>query len=342
MNQNKLKIAVVGTGKVAVGNYLPALSKYDDVQLGCYNRTTEKAQKAVEDFSGHLLESLEDVAAWEPDAVLVLTSEKARFATAMQLIELGLTRLFFEKPLVARNGQAHVDEQDFELGCQVMQAAHEHQCQTAMIFNYRFFEQTQMAKQIATDRQFGQVVNFMGMVHYACWSHCIDLVHHFAGDLAQITALQGTVAREGQGINAPDIGATLQMTNGAMGTLVGTAAMSWQHPLYELTLNFEHGRIHMRDIDGSMEILDRKKNVHETHTLTRNDSRWQQYSDSFAQSLGAYLESLRTQSLPPVPGLAGLRELQTEAALKRSISQKRPVHVQQELSFPSKFCESVM
>jgi hypothetical protein len=33
-----------------------------------------------------------------------------------------------------------------------------------------------------------------------------------------------------------------------------------------------------------------------------------------------------------VPGLAGLEELQFEAALRRSIAQKRPVEVQQEFA----------
>jgi predicted dehydrogenase len=341
MNQKKLKIAVVGTGNVATGNYLPALAKHEDVQLCCYNRTAAKARQVAQTFNAQYLESLEDVAAWQPDAALVLTSEMARFDTAMQLVDLGLPRLFFEKPLVARNGQAHVDEQDFELGCQLMQAAQKRQCQTAMIFNYRFFEQTRTAKQIAIQRQFGQVVNFMGMVHYACWSHCIDLVHHFAGDLKQITALQGDIMRKGQGITAEDVGASMQMSNGAIGTLVGTAAMSWQHPLYELVLNFEHGRIHMRDIDGTMEILDHKQNVHETRTITRNDSRWQQYSNSFAHAVNAYLDSLRNQSMPPVPGFAGLRELQTEASLKRSAAQRRPVDVQREFSINLQYSESM-
>ena len=35
---------------------------------------------------------------------------------------------------------------------------------------------------------------------------------------------------------------------------------------------------------------------------------------------------------PPVPGMAGLQELQFEAALKRSIAQGRPVDVAREFA----------
>jgi predicted dehydrogenase len=120
------------------------------------------------------------------------------------------------------------------------------------------------------------------------------------------------------------------MENGATATLIGTAGMPWQHPLYELTISFKNGRIHMRDLDGTLEILDSRSQMQEIYSLSRHTSRWNQYSNSFQKSLHAYLESLRNGQPPPVPGIDGLRELQVEAALKRSIAQRRPVVVQEE------------
>jgi len=61
------------------------------------------------------------------------------------------------------------------------------------------------------------------------------------------------------------------------------------------------------------------------HAVSRHVSRWQQYDASFGKSINAYLQSIRDGAPPPVPGIAGLRELQVEAALKRSIAQQRPV-----------------
>ena len=329
-----LRIAVVGTGKVSRDNYIPYLAGQPDVELGYYNRTHSKALQASAEFGGKVFESLDDVARWNPTAALVLTSETVRYEVGMHLIGAGIPRIFFEKPLVAMHGQAHVTEDDFFKGKAMLDLARERGCETSMVFNYRFFEQTLAAKKAASERSFGPVINAVGLVHYACWSHCIDLIQHFAGSIEEITALSGARQHGDStaGIEVADVVAALRMENGAAGTLIGTAGIQWQHPLYELTLTFENGRIHMRDLDGTLEILDGAGQCHESRSLARHTSRWDQYRDSFKKSLGAYLDSLRHEQAPPVPGLAGLQELQVEAAIKRSIALRRPVLVQQEFA----------
>ncbi len=325
-----LKVAVVGTGNVSRDNYIPFLAAQQDVEIGYYNRTRDKAEKLASQYGGEVFETLDDVAAWKPTTALVLTSETVRYEVGTHLIGAGVPRLFFEKPLVAVHGQAHVSEEDFQKGKSMLAMARERGCETAMVFNYRFFEHTLAAKKAVADRNFGLVINAVGLVHYACWSHCIDLIQHFAGGVEEITALPGARQHVWGSIEASDVVAALRMENGATGTLIGTAGLKWQHPLYELSLTFENGRISMRDLDGALEILDGAGQGQELRTLSRNTSRWDQYRDSFKKSLGAYLDSLRSGLPPPVPGAAGLQELQVEAALKRSIVLKRPVLVQQE------------
>jgi predicted dehydrogenase len=129
---------------------------------------------------------------------------------------------------------------------------------------------------------------------------------------------------------ATDVVAAFRMETGATGTILGSAGMSWRHPLYELVLTFEHGRLHLRDLEGTLEILDGKSDYHETRSLSRHTSRWKQYEESFGHSLTAYLNSLRNGAPAPIPGLDGLMELQFEAALKRSISERRPVDLPKE------------
>jgi predicted dehydrogenase len=63
----------------------------------------------------------------------------------------------------------------------------------------------------------------------------------------------------------------------------------------------------------------------------RDRSRWDHYNASFGKALAAYLHSMRQGESPPVSGKDGLRELQVEAAIRRSIAEKRPVRVQEEL-----------
>lgn len=327
-----LKIAVIGTGKVSRDNYIPYLATQADIELGYYNRTRDTALQVAQEFGGDVFSTLDEVAKWNPTAAMILTSETVRYEIGMQLIDSGVRKIFFEKPLVALHGQAHVSEDDFYKGKAMLDLAQERGCETAMVFNYRFFEQTLAAKRIVAERDFGQVTNAVGLVHYACWSHCIDLIQHFAGDITEIAALSGAVEHRAPSVNiqAPDVVAALRMENGATSTLTGTASMQWQHPLYELIFTFENGRIHMRDLDGTLETLDGSGQLHESRSTVRHTSRWDQYTDSFKKSVAAYLDALRNEQAPPVPGIDGLRELQVEAALKRSIAQRRPVLVQQE------------
>jgi len=326
-----LKVAIVGTGNVAVKNYLPFLARQDDVTLSYHNRTRGKAEHCARQFGGWVADSIDYLMRDSPDIVFLLTSETVRYESALKVLEYSPRRVFFEKPLVAQQGQAHVGEDDYAKGRELLHNAQAAGTETAMVFNYRFFDQTLLAKQLVAQRQFGELTQVSGFVHYACWSHCIDLIHHFGGPVAQITALSGTVERTAPILKAHDLAASFVLVNGAVGTILGTAGISFEFPLFELLLSFEHGRLTFRGLDGDMEVLDYSGVRHETFSLTRVTSRWDQYDRSFEKAVGAYLDSVRTGSEPPVPGISGLRELQFEAALKRSIRLRRPVNVPDEL-----------
>lgn len=321
-----IKIAIVGTGSVARNNYLPFLSKQKDVVLTYYSRTRSKAEECVSAFGGRIANSIRDLLADEPDAVLVLTKETQRFEATMALLEGRPKRLFFEKPLVAQNGQANVSEDDFFKARELLQRAGNAGTETAIVFNYRFFDQTIRAQKAIGDRNFGKLTQASLFVNYACWSHCIDLLHVFGGRASRISALAGNLLYE----NAVDVTGSFQLSNGAVGTILGTSGSPFDLPLYDVIFNFERGNIRFNDLDGPMDIFDSGTRYRESHSLIGNHSRWDQYKASFQKSLAAYLDSIRHGAPPPVPGIAGLEELQFEAGLRRSIAQKRPVEVQQE------------
>lgn len=325
-----LKVAIVGVGKVATQNYLPYLVQQADVQLRYYNRTAAKAVAAAQQFGGQAVTTLAELLADEPDAILVLTNEQDRAAVANALLDFCPKRLFFEKPLVAQQGQANVVEDDFVQGRALLQRAQALGTETAMVFNYRFFDQTIKARQLIASHNLGQPVHCTGLVHYACWSHSIDLMLEFMGPVRTVSALSNQQPRPWGAIQAADVSAALHFANDATGTIIGTCGLDFKLPLYELTFAFERGRIHLRDLDGDLELIDYATGQHEIHALSRNVSRWDQYRASFGKAINAYLATVRENTPPPVPGLAGLRELQFEAAIKRSIGQGKPVLVTEE------------
>jgi len=329
-----IRIGVCGTGSVARNNYLPYLAKQKDVAVTVYNRTPAKAAKLATKFGATAVDTPAALAEAAPDGILVLTREMDRYEAAMALLEYRPKRLFFEKPLVARNDQAHVSEEDFFLGREILENAAACDCETAMVFNYRFFEQTKLARRLIEDRGFGPVLQATALVHYATWSHCLDLAMLFTGPVRTLTALEGSTERSGSGMTAPDVAAAFICEGGAAGTVIGTCGTSFRFPLFELCLSFQGGRIVLRGLDCDMDVFDYGNNRQERIGLTRDKSRWDQYSASFDKSLAAWLDSIRTDSPAPVPGLAGLRELQFEAALRRSARERRPVTLSEEFPLP--------
>jgi predicted dehydrogenase len=329
--QSSIKIGIVGTGNVARNNYLPHLSREEDVRLVYYTRTRSRAEACAAEFGGRVVDSPAALLAEEPDAILVLTRETQRFEATMALLETGRPRrLFFEKPLVAADGQANVAEGDFFAARALLERARAAGAETAMVFNYRFFEQTVRALEVVEERGWGELVQATLWVNYACWSHCIDLLHVFGGPVAQVSALASDVAYGTGEQRGVDVAAAFRLENGGTGTIAGTSGSDFDLWLYEMLLRFEGGILRLNDLDGPLDLLDNERRYAETHTLIGNHSRWDQYRDSFRKSIVAYLDSIREGQPPPVPGLAGLQELQFEAALRRSIAEGRPVNVQAE------------
>ncbi|NMA40176.1 MAG: Gfo/Idh/MocA family oxidoreductase [Lentisphaerae bacterium] len=329
-----LKIAIVGTGNVAANNYLPFLSRQEHVSLSYLSRTKSKAEACQQKFGGKVCDSPAELMADQPDTVLILTNEDQRYDVACQLLEFKPKRLFMEKPLHARLGQAQVTENDFFEARELMRKAEQQGVETAMMFNYRFFEVSAKLREVLAGRDTGPLRQATLYVNYACWSHCLDLLQHFGGDVTTVQALNGTVSYGSGRQQGPDLAAAFLMANGATGTVLGTSGSAFKLSLYHLILNFEHAMIVIDDLDSRLEVNFDNTNYRESYSLLPNFSRWNQYSSSFEKALAAYLQSLEQNVPPPVPGRAGLAELQLEAALRRSARLQAAVNVQQDFPMP--------
>jgi len=327
----KLKIAVVGTGHVATKSYLPYLSKRNDVELFYNDQASERAEECEKQFGGKATKSHAELMSYDPDTVLLLTHETQRLAAATSLIDFHPRRMFFEKPLVAKNGQANVCEEDFFDAKNLLIRLKKENVETGMNFNYRFFDQTRRLRELIASKPLGKLLQTTLFVNYACWSHCIDLLQCFGGKAKTITALSSH-AVYGDGKQSPDIAAAFELESGATGAILGTSASSFFAGLYTCVMNFEGGLVEFSDLDANLSIQMKESHHAETYSLCPNFSRWNQYSDSFAKSLEAYLDSIIRNVPPPVTGINGLEELQFEAGIRRSAALRRPVNVQEEFS----------
>jgi predicted dehydrogenase len=320
-----MEIAVIGVGKVAQDNYIPTLLRHKDVSLTCYSRTSERTEAVAEKFGIRSARTLDELFERKPEVVFNLTHVEQHLESTRSLLSFKPKRLFLEKPLVAKNGQAHVMQEDFWDGKKLLLEAQGAGAETAMVFNYRFFDQIQRAKRLIEERSLGEVISVVALTHFACWSHSIDLIMYFAGPIREICAQQGSRPYPFEDAETIDVTASFVTDKQATGSLLGTSGLHLNFPLFELTVNFERGRIHFRDLDQDMEVLDYNGNVRELFSQVRHESGWTKYNESFEKSVDAYLTSVREGAPPPVPGIAGLLELQVEASLKRSIAERRPV-----------------
>jgi predicted dehydrogenase len=325
-----LRIGIVGIGKVALKNYLPWLAKQSGVSLCYYSRTVSSADEAVKRFGGYRVESLKELADSHPDVIFILTNETSHVPIARELLKYGAKRLFIEKPLQASNGQANVTEQDFYDARLLLREARNAGTEVAMNFNYRFFEQSQNLTRLIRERNLGQLLQSTWLVHYACWSHCIDLLRHFGGAVRSVAALNGECLHGKGNMRGIDIAAAFTMQSGAVGSIVGSSSASSRLPLYHVTMNFEHGTVHFTDLDAQLTLYREGAGFSESFAIMPDKSRWSQYDASFERSLEAYFLALRKEEAPPVTGLAGLAELQFEAALRRSSTTGKSVDLEAE------------
>ncbi len=96
---NKLRVGVIGTGRIAEGSHLPCLSRFRDVELVLCEQSAERLAQMAEKFGANATytDYRQMLAQERLDAAFVLTPPLALFAVARDCLAAGIPTLM-EKP----------------------------------------------------------------------------------------------------------------------------------------------------------------------------------------------------------------------------------------------------
>jgi predicted dehydrogenase len=241
-----------------------------------------------------------------PDVVDVCTREMHRDTPVIQCVERGFTTIA-EKPLFAAEGQFNVKPSDVEVGRRMVEAAETGAAELFMAYNYRFGEYARRLKTMIEGGELGELQYVNAWTRLACWSHVIDLLRWFCGDIDAIA-----VSMSGPEKSRTRAG-SLRFASGAVGTLLGEGLTPGFHDMLRIRWCGSEGTAVLRDIAGGLEVYphDRKQRtiVQQAHDDPRGE-----FMSTFHREVAALCDHVRDgKAVPLATGEDGLRELEVDA-----------------------------
>jgi predicted dehydrogenase len=314
-----LRFAFVGCGNMARNVHIPALLAADGAQLvAVCDRIKERADEASAKFKVPAYYDVDEMLRKEkPDVCPVITREDQRLEPILKVVSAGC-HTFTEKPLFAAKGQMRVEPTDLGPAQEMVNAAKKKGVFFGMGFNYRFLDHVRLMKEAIEGGELGDMVYVHICAHLCCWSHSLDLMRYFVGEVEEVAA------REAGPSDSPDRAICLKFKNGAVGTIVGTARRGWHRPLFSIEINGEKAGARIEDLAGAFTI--EHNDTKETRrigpiALHARDG----FDMSFQRHMKAFVQAINAGKEPPVTGLDGLRELQIEVAIVESASSGKTV-----------------
>lgn len=302
-----LRIAIVGCGGIA-RRHIAGYQQVEDAEFAAMCDLDEsRADSCAAEFGGKaytdVVEMLETEA---PDIVDVCTKEMHRDAPVIQSVSRGFTTLA-EKPLFAAEGQYNVQPSDVAVGRRMVEAAEIGGAELFVAFNYRFGDYAQKLKAMIDSGELGELQYVHAWTRLACWSHVIDLLRWFCGDIEQIA-----VAMSGPE-DARTRAGSLRFASGAVGTLLGEGITPAWHEMLGIRWCGSEGTAVLRDIAGGLEHYPHGAQQRTLVQQAHHDPRGG-FMDTFLREIAALCDRVRDGTrVPLATGLDGLRELEVDA-----------------------------
>ncbi len=317
-----LKVAMLGCGGVGRGHHAPGFARTEGVEIvAACDWNEERAKALAGDYSvpwytdAAVMLEKEDI-----DVVDVCTNERDRPAPLIQCLKAG-KHVFTEKPLAGAKGQYNVEESDLERAREIMDVWRKTDRFFGINFNYRTASHAKSMKEAIDAGEFGDPIMINVFAHLACWSHVIDLMRWFNGDVAELTAYMSAEESD------RDRTAALKFVNGSIGTLVGSPKLNWSHPLLRIEYVGTKARGTIEDLTGEFRIRVADQPEKVVWGPPGGDSR-ANFDETFTRSVMNFASAVRDGREPPVTGTDAFRELEIDAAIPMSAKRNAPVKIE--------------
>ena len=310
------RVGIVGCGRMATRFHAPAFAAQPDCEItACTSRTFDHAQALATTFNATAYADLPSMID-NVDVLVIATAENAHLDPLARALENG-KHVFVEKPLHAAHGQESVTWDDYEAANRVMKQWDRERSIVGVNFNYRTMPHYRQLHADVTSGELGDVSLVDASAHLNCWSHTIDLLRWWCGDIREVFAYWDG--------SSPQRSVALKFANGAIGTLVGNR-YDFRDDLVRVEIYASVARGLVTGLNGSYQRM--YEDQAEPDTLwPRKDFGNDNFAPSFRASVDAFCAALREGSRPLADGDDALAELAVEAAIHRSATSGTPVQV---------------
>ncbi|MBI2941585.1 MAG: Gfo/Idh/MocA family oxidoreductase [Chloroflexi bacterium] len=321
-----LRVGVVGCGRIGL-RHARGYQSHPDARLACVcDVVKERADQRAAELGVRAYYSVNEMLESEPlDAVGVITADGLHFEPTMQALSAG-KHVLVEKPLAL----------DLEQARQMVRKADEQGVSLAIDFNRRFAEGYRWAKTWQDEGRLGRLayVNLrlaqrgpytsstLKPYHllYDLHVHMFDLLRHFAGDVAALTAEMFDPRVTGYHTS---VATSLKFASDAVGTLLVSWDSSYKHELEYLELCGDLARVEVHNVTEQAVLLPHESDVRWVRKAGAFQAEAIVFDNTFARRVHAFVTDL-VAGRPPSPlGIDGLRSQELIETAIRSFEEGR-------------------
>lgn len=312
------RVGIVGCGRMATRFHAPAFAAQPDCDVvACTSRTAAHAESLAATFGAQAYpDLLAMLDAADPDVVVISTADNAHLEPLQLALQRG-KHVFVEKPLHSERGQEQVTWQDYEAAAAAMRLWDRTRSIVGINFNYRTMPHFRQLRADCDTGSLGDITLVDAAAHLNCWSHTIDLLRWWCGDVSEVFAYwdAGKLHRV----------VSLRFASGAIGTLVG-ARYDFRDDLVRVEVHGSSARGLVTGLNGSYQRHAEDQTAPDT-IWPRKDFGNDLFGPSFRLSVDAFCAAVRDGGRPLADGNDALAELAVEAAIQRSAETHAPVRV---------------